>query len=220
MSDQRELDLLHTEFKRKFSLSFYKNLQLKLAEMSFYKDFISDKCGDPYPILEKSENCLESVEQNAYVVRRGSVRRLICQFFPYATYEVTAETEGGRVGLRFSLPDSAATLLLSAHSLQYSCNGQAQERVLPDSVGGTVTMLVSCRPGGFDVYFKQNGKAEYFCTFAEEAFKHSHAYAAFTEGCAELCVSGAVRVLSVLSYIDNGVSVADMRPIRYGTARS
>ena len=45
--------LLNAEFKRKFSLSFYKNMKLRLGEMSFYKDFVTDTRGDLYPVVFK-----------------------------------------------------------------------------------------------------------------------------------------------------------------------
>lgn len=207
--------LWNTEFKRRFSMSFYKNLKLKLGEMTFFKDFVSDRRGDLYPILEKSEDCAEAVSQNTYTVYQGSVSRLFCRFFPYATYEVTAEIRNGSAGFRFCLPAATASVLIENGTLRYTCNGRERKEALPDPSEHTVTMIVSCRPGAFDVYFKKNGKPAFFCTFEEEDFAYSHAYKAFTDGRSELLVSGDVGITEVLSYMDNGVSIADMRPIRY-----
>lgn len=81
------------EWKRQFSLSFYKNMKLKLAEMTFLKDFVTDRRGDLYPILNKSTDCLESVSGERYCVTEGTAERWIGGFFPYATYEITAELE-------------------------------------------------------------------------------------------------------------------------------
>ena len=39
-------DLLSAKFNRRFSLSMYKNMKIKLGEMSFYKDFVTDARGD------------------------------------------------------------------------------------------------------------------------------------------------------------------------------
>ena len=50
---------VNSEFKRKFSTVMYKNLKIKLGEMSFSKDFINDTNGNLYPIAEKSDNCVE-----------------------------------------------------------------------------------------------------------------------------------------------------------------
>ena len=45
---------IYSEFKRRFSISTYKNMKIKLAEMSFFKDFVNDTRGDLYPIMSKS----------------------------------------------------------------------------------------------------------------------------------------------------------------------
>ena len=59
---------LFTEFKRKFSLSMYKNMGISMGEMSFLKDFVNDTRGDLYPLLEKSAGSSERVGENRYYV--------------------------------------------------------------------------------------------------------------------------------------------------------
>ncbi|MBR3942569.1 MAG: hypothetical protein IKJ55_04360, partial [Clostridia bacterium] len=81
------MNLFDTEFKRKFSISMYKNLKLMLGKMTFLKDFVNNTRGDLYPILQKSEDCKELVENNLYTVTNGMVKRIFCNFFPYASYE-------------------------------------------------------------------------------------------------------------------------------------
>ena len=95
------MSLLYSEFKRKFSISMYKNMKIKLGEMSFFKDFVNDTRGDLYPIAMQSANCLELVEGNRYAVLAGSVKRIFCQFFPFATYEVSYYLNDGEAGLCF-----------------------------------------------------------------------------------------------------------------------
>ena len=204
-------DLLNAEFKRKFSLSMYKNLKLKLGEMSFLKDFVTDTRGDLYPVLSRSDDCAEYVGSNRYGVRGGSVCRMLGQFFPFATYEMTASFKDGAAGFRFILPSAEAEITVSNEKLVYRCG----ERVEELSVTDTSTLIVSCRPGAFDVYFKKNGKAEFFVTFAESAFNNSNDYAEFSDGLAALSVSGEAEVSEVSFYVDNGTSIADMRPVRY-----
>ncbi len=208
-------DLLSAEFKRKFSLSMYKNLKIKLGEMSFYKDFVTDTRGDLYPILLKSDDCIEYVESNRYGVRGGAVYRMIGQFFPYATYEMTAAIKDGEAGFRFILPDEQAIIAVSEEKLRYLCGEHTEELALPSLSGDGITMIVSCRPGAFDIYFKKNGKAEFFVTFAEEVFNNSNDYTEFSESRAALFLSGEAEVSEVSFYIDNGVSIADMRLVRY-----
>ena len=206
-------DLLSAEFKRKFSLSMYKNMKLKLGEMSFSKDFVGDKRGDLYPVLHKSEDCHECIENNRYQVRGGSVCRLIGQFFPYATYEVSTKITDGEVGFRFILPGTEAEIKASSTTLRYLCGDHTEEFLLSEQ--NEFTMIVSCRPGAFDVYFKKNGKAEFFATIAEDKFKNSNDYSVFSESIAALYVLSNAEVSAVEFYIDNGTSIADMRPIRY-----
>lgn len=190
----------------------YKNLKLKLGEMSFYKDFVSDTRGDLYPILSKSDDCYEYVECNRYGVRKGSVCRLLGQFFPFATYELTATVKEGGAGFRFILPSAEAQISVSSGKLRFICNDHTEEL---DFCMKEFSMIVSCRPGAFDVYFRKNGKAEFFATFTEPAFKSSNDYAEFSDGKVALAVYGEVEVKEVSFYIDNGTSIADMRPVRY-----
>ena len=77
------------KFQRVFSKSMYKNLKLSLAEMTFTKDFVNDKRGDLYPIIEKDSACIELIENNRYCVQNGTVERMFAQFFPYATYQIS-----------------------------------------------------------------------------------------------------------------------------------
>ena len=124
--------LLTAQFKRKFSLSFYKNMKLKLGEMSFFKDFVNDTRGDLYPMLSKSGNADEYVESNRYGVRAGSVCRIIGQFFPYATYEMTAKING-EAGFKFILPVTEAEITRSADKFRYRCGEHTEEFDLPEA---------------------------------------------------------------------------------------
>ena len=99
-------------------------MKLKLNEMTFGKDFVRDKRGDLYPVLASSDDCSEAVEYNRYVVSGGSVTRLIGQFFPYATYELSAQLDSGSVGFCFALPDAAATVSVFDGKLQYACGAK------------------------------------------------------------------------------------------------
>ena len=80
----KKMDITNKEFKRKFSFSFHKNLRMKLAEMTFTKDFVNDTRGDLYPLVYKSEGCVERVLENGYEVKSGEAERIVCELFPYA----------------------------------------------------------------------------------------------------------------------------------------
>lgn len=208
-------NLFNSEFKRKFSISMYKNLKIKLGEMSFFKDFVNDLRGDLYPVIQKSPDCVECVENNCYAIKGGTVKRLFCQFFPFASYEITCSDVKGEVGFCFHLSDSEAGIFTNGEQVKYSCADHLETSDVPEFVGSVFTMIVSCRPGAFDVYLKNNGKPEYLCTFCEEAFKNSNQYSLFSNSYVFLFADGEVTVKEVLSYIDNGISIADIRPVKH-----
>lgn len=208
------MNITKTEFKRKFAISMYKDLSFELARMSFSKDFVGDSRGDPYPLLEKSEGCVERVEKGCFHVSDGCSKRFFCEFFPYATYELRAETRCGEAGFVFSLPSTEACLIFSREQIFFRC-GKARERFGFDLKNdGKLSFSVSCRPGAFDIFAKNGGKSEYIHTFKADEFGISDKYSEFSEGHVALYASECA-VNKVVSYIDNGISIADMRPIRY-----
>lgn len=216
------MDLLNVEFKRKFSLTLYKNLKLRLAEMSFSKDFVNDTRGDLYPVLGRSEDASECVTEHLYRIDGGRVERFFCRFFPYATYRLTARVDDGTAGFVFRLPNAEAALEVCRATdaecgavLRFSSGEVREELPLPAAECGTVALCVSLRPRAFDVYLVKNGKDAFFRTFVSEAFRDSNLERIFENGEVALALSGRVTVSEVTSCIDSGVSLADPRPIRY-----
>ena len=203
------------DFKRKFSMSMYKNLSIKIGEMTFLKDFVNDKRGDLYPIAKKSDDCLECVENNEYVLKKGSAERLICQFFPFATFELSFAALNGEVGFSLKLPETEAYFMVDGKQFFYSCEDHKECHALSERCSESSSLVVSCRPGALDIYCRCNDKPDYVCTVYEEKFKESNQYETFTNGYAFLCGSGSVTVKKVVAYIDNGVSMADIRPMKY-----
>jgi hypothetical protein len=100
------------EFKRLCSFLPYKWLRIAMGQMSFSKDFIHNDRGDLYPVLHRSEDCVERLEMKNYIVESGSVERWFCRFFPYATYEMTM-TGMGEAGFRFHIPGADACVYLA-----------------------------------------------------------------------------------------------------------
>ena len=206
---------LYSQFKRKFSMSMYKNRKIRMGEMSFCKDFISTDCGDLYPIGSKSADCTESVECNRYIVKQGSVSRLLCQFFPFATYETTFCADAGEVGFLFRLVDVEATLTVRENRLSFVCNDHRESAEIVAPSEEQFTLIVSCRPGAFDVYRDVNGMPSHLHTFYEVAFESSNEQAVFENSYVFLQVTGSATVCKASSYLDNGISIADIRPIKY-----
>ena len=210
---------LYSQFKRKFSLSMYKNMGISLGEMSFFKDFINDTRGDPYPVFEKSEDCSERVGEGRYYVNGGHAERVFCQFFPFATYELRLEELCGEAGFIFRLPDATAALKLIKNSesftIGYTCGEHTESIAIPEGFTETSPFLVTCRPGHFDIYYRQNEAAAYLSTVDEPAFAESNRYKTFKDGYVSIFASGKVTVSKVYSCLDNGVSIADFRAIKY-----
>lgn len=211
------MDITKTVFKRQFAMSMYKNLKLPLGQMTFTKDFVKEtKRGDLYPVIQCSEGCAESIADNRYVVTKGAMERMLGQFFPYATYEMTFQSENGAAGFGFQIKNAKACIIKQGKTLVFEENGRC-ETISTD--WDSNTLIVSCRPGAFDVFFKFNDRPELVHTFAAESFKHAHDLKNFANGCASAIVRGSAELQAVSFYIDNGISIADIRPIRYENGR-
>ena len=203
-------------FKRKFAFSMYKDLRLSLGRMTFAKDFVNDTRGNLYPVLEKSADCCENVQHNRYQVASGEVRRWFCQFFPFASYELSATVQNGCAGFVFQLPDDQqAQILLERSKVVFRAGKEEASVPVPAEAGVVPVLLVTCRPGAFDVYFNINGRPEFCTTFSAPEFKKSRYFQTFSNSGVSLLVRSDVCVKSVESFIDNGISIADIRPVRY-----
>ena len=201
-------------FSRIFAMTPYKSLTLLLAEMSLCKDFIGCGTGDPYPLSKESLLPEETVAHGTYTLRAGRAVRFFTRFFPYASYALCANADAGEVGLLFRLPTTDARITLTKDAIRF-CEGET-ERALPTPFPFT-HLIVTARPGAFDLYFKTEGKTEFFATLSAPTFASSHKESVFRKGGVYLFAEGSCRVHSLSSYMDSGVSLADLRPIRYET---
>lgn len=202
------------KFQRVFSKSMYKDLKLPLAEMTFTKDFVNDKRGDLYPVISKDNACIELLENNRYHVQSGTVERMFTRFFPYATYEISFSELKGGCGFVFHLADQKAELICRNDAIWFSDGESEQEQELNEQLS-CATMVISCRPKAFDIYFKQNDKPTYFYTFTSKAFASSNQKKQFDCGYVSVIINGEAIIDSVSSYIDCGISQADIRAVCY-----
>lgn len=208
--------------KRLFSLNLYKNRKLMLGEMSFGKDFVNEKRGDIYPIIEKGGSCTETVCSGKYAVasEKAYLKRLIGRHFPFATYEMAFSSLCGEAGLFFESPSGKANILCVCDkdgriSFKKTENGEDEikETDIPFSSGDL--LIVSCRDGAFDVYYKKDGYPKFVCTFSSEGFSDIAYENIYRSAKACVCIKGKAELTSVQFYIDCGVSQADIRPVRY-----
>ncbi len=205
------------KFYRIFSKSMYRTTKIPLGEMTFTKDFVNDKRGDLYPIIEKDPHCQEQVENNLYNIQDGWVERMFTRFFPYATYEISFSSHGGSCGFVFHLADGTVKLFCNGTALVFF-DGTDNLSIELKEQFSTMTMIVSCRPRAFDVYFMRNRKPTHIHTFESEVFAFSNQQKQFEQGFVSVYTNGTVAVNGVSSYIDCGISQADIRAICYENA--
>ena len=205
------------KFHRVFSKSLYKNLKLPLSEMTFLKDFVNDTRGDLYPLICKDPTCEEMVKNNRYCVSNGTVERMFTQFFPYATYEISFSLLNGKCGVAFHLPNEKAEIVFEKGAVLFTTAMESKSEPVAINAD-SVTMIVSCRPGAFDVYFFTNNASQYFHTFSTALFSNSNQQTTFQHSYVSLVASGTVTVENVRAYIDCGGSQADIRAICYENA--
>lgn len=105
--------LENMQFRRKFAVNLYKNLKLKLCDMNFYKNWINETEGNPYPIYYDTADYKSSeiINKNMYTISNTSgdksqARRFVGRLFPYASYSLTVNeqtysTYGCRIGFNF-----------------------------------------------------------------------------------------------------------------------
>ena len=208
------MNVAEMKFQRVFSKSMNKNLKLPLGEMTFSKDFVRDNRGDLYPIIAKDDACIECVDANQYGIQNGTVERMVTRFFPYATYEMEVAKNEGNCGFVFHLADQAAKIIWDGKEVLFS-DGSCGQKTECSSGTSCDTVIVSCRPGAFDIYLRNNEKPEYLCTFKSEIFSHSNEQKQFREGFVSVLASGNVTIKNVCSYMDCGISQADIRAICY-----
>lgn len=142
---------------------------------------------------------------------------MFTRFFPYATYEISFTELRGGCGFVVHLADRKAELICENDTILFSDEKNTQKYEL-EKVCTYTTMIISCRPGAFDVYFTQNNTPVHCCTFKTEIFSNSNDKKQFEHGYVSFVAKGAAIIDSVSSYIDCGISQADIRAICYENA--
>lgn len=209
------MNILNTEFRRLFSLNFYKEKRLMLSKSSFEKDFINTQRGDLYPLVEKSADANEMCSGGIYRVEKGRVSRFFTRFFPYASFELTASPgRSGRAGLIFKTASACAELSFGESEAVFSSDGR-KESFCCGFGKENVCVIVSLRPGAFDLYLKADGAISHLTSFAAAGFSDSDLYDEFKNGSVLFTAENGAAVKSLLSFIDSGISIADIRPVRY-----
>ncbi len=206
------MNITENTFHRLFSLNMYKTHKLNLGKLSFNKDFINTDRGDLYPLLGSDNDSYEYIEDNKYFIKKGKVKRLMGQFFPYATYDLDFKLKKGKIGFSFNIKSAQAEVLYDGKNLTFSDGKNNESFTLKEKLS---KIIVSCRPGAFDIYSHKNSTAYYIHTFKSDLFNRSSYYEEFKGGFAAFVAEGDAEILKGGFYIDSGVSLADIRPITY-----
>ena len=228
-------------FHRLFSINPYRSLRMKLCEMSFCKDWPHTDRGEPYPIVREVGAALgEKVEGGRIAFSAdapGERARLIGRFFPYASSEVCVDAldgEGARVGLEFAARSGSGSPY-TAEDAPGLCvfveRAGAEVCVCHEEfVGGRSLGVVrhgarAFTPGGVlfvsahGAFFDVSLGREFVCTIQAEGFSDICRRSAFMNAGVSLYVAlpagGRAAVSRAESFLDGGLSHADMKPVRY-----
>lgn len=209
------MKLRETVFRRKFSVNFHRDLTLKMGEMSFFKDWVNDTRGDPYPLISGAAE--EIVSSGKYTVRRGSVTRMLDEFFPWATYNITVDSlADASVGLIVSSSEGELSAVLTADTLTIRADGETHTFPAPYRPGDTFS--ITFRTGGISAYFVRKGAslliADLSCGIMHRLRKESVFSAA--KVLLSVCAGEEPCMISRAEWhIDAGISQADPKPVRY-----
>ena len=228
-------------FHRLFSINPYRSLRMQLCEMSFCKDWPHTDRGEPYPIVREVGAALgEKVEDGRIAFSAdapGERARLIGRFFPYASSEVCVDAldgEGARVGLEFAVRSGRGSPY-TAEDAPGLCvfveRAGAEVCVCHEEfVGGRSLGVVrhgtrAFTPGGVlfvsahGAFFDVSLGREFVCTIQAEGFSYICCRSAFMNAGVSLYVAlpagGRAAVSRAESFLDGGLSHADMKPVRY-----
>ena len=228
-------------FHRLFSINPYRSLRMKLCEMSFCKDWPHTDRGEPYPIVREVGAALgEKLEGGRIAFSAdapGERARLIGRFFPYASSEVCVDAldgEGARVGLEFAARSGSGSPY-TAEDAPGLCvfveRAGAEVCVCHEEfVGGRSLGVVrhgtrAFTPGGVlfvsahGAFFDVSLGREFVCTIQAEGFSDICRRSAFMNAGVSLYVAlpagGRAAVSRAESFLDGGLSHADMKPVRY-----
>ena len=228
-------------FHRLFSINPYRSLRMKLCEMSFCKDWPHTDRGEPYPIVREVGAALgEKVEGGRIAFSAdepGERARLIGRFFPYASSEVCVDAldgEGARVGLEFAVRSGRGSPYTAADApglCVFVERAGAEVCVCHEEfVGGRSLGVVrhgtrAFTPGGLlfvsahGAFFDVSLGREFVCTIQAEGFSDICRRSAFMNAGVSLYVAlpagGRAAVSRAESFLDGGLSHADMKPVRY-----
>lgn len=213
------MDFEKTVFRRIFSINLRKKLRIILAEMSFENNFTITERGNLYPLITSDNKVIENIENGIYTVKNGCIRRLICQHFPFAEYSINLKKLFGKVGITFynytteKLYDVYIYSIDNSYKVAYSINDftYSIDITIPNNAEN---VSFGTRGNSIDLYYSVNNHYILAGSFdipeLDDACNYPFPYKALL-----YCDAEYFETDSIISYIDNGIAFADMKPIRY-----
>ena len=217
-----KMKLQDVTFRRKYSVNPYKNLTLKLYEMSMFKDWVNDKRGDPYTVLAKEGDIFERIADASYIVtseKGGTVCRLLGDFFPHYSYDVEiGELANCKAGIRAITPDGVIEAGISSEGYAYTkVNGEETRGECKAEKGDIFT--VNFRGNGISLYINKGRRPELIFDKAYNEVDELRYEAKFTATkaalFAEMGENSVFRADKVEAYLCGANSHADMKPVKY-----
>lgn len=204
-------------FRRLFSLNMRKKLRIRLAEMSFENDFTVTERGNLYPLISISGNTYEKIENGVYSVRGGSFKRLICEHFPFAEYSMNILMLSGKAGFSFYKNDTVIDLYIESvqggYKAAYSVNGKVTHAdIFVPSDAQSVSF--GARGKTVDIYYTVNGHYSLSGSVDIPELESACDYP-FPFKALFFCEAECFETDKIEAYLDNGLALADIKPIRY-----
>lgn len=206
-------------FRRLFSVNMRKKLRISLAEMSFENDFTVTERGNLYPAVTLMPYTAEKIENGIYHVNGGCLRRLICEHFPFAEYKINLIRLSGKAGISFlntfsgNCVDVYVESSPNGFSVCFSTNGCIYAGGLSFPVTAQ-SVSFGTRGREIDVYYEINGHRNFAGSIDVPALEDSCS-CPFPFKALLYCEAEVFETDEILSYIDNGLALADMKPVRY-----
>lgn len=206
-------------FRRLFSVNLRKKLRINLARMSFENDFTDTVRGDLYPAVTLKSGTAEKIENGSYHVSGGCIRRLICGHFPFAEYSIDISELSGKAGFSFLNTDSGNITDLYIESVPrgfaaaYYANGRVFDCGI-EIPREAQSVSFGTRGKTVDIYYTVNGHFN-FAGSTDIRELEDACRCPFPFKTLFYCEAEAFETDKIEAYIDNGMGLADMKPVRY-----
>lgn len=209
-------------WRRKFSMNLCKSLNVPMASMTFSSDFTVTDRGNLYPLIAKSEGTTEKVSPTGYSVKSegGYAERLFCSLFPFATYRMKLGKLDGAAGFVFKGEGAECKVMLEKDDWDTNirvthADGEDIVKAPSFEPNDNFALVVTLRPGFFDVYICENGKYYFIHTSEVPSFNESNKDSFYNAAKVHVRIEGRAKITLAESYVDCGIGQADIRPFRY-----